>query len=80
MEEQQRNELEGLAARLGAHEGERADVAKSLGGDVRAAIDADDHEGLGERLAEEAVHFEAAHPELADILRRAASLLGGAGM
>lgn len=79
-----RRHLEEVAARLEAHDGERADAAQALHDEVRNAIDRPggpaDHEGLIERLSAEAVEFEAAHPELAEVLRRAASLLGGAGL
>jgi len=76
-----RRHLEEVAARLEAHDGDRAEEAKALHAEVRKAIDSpDDHEGLAERLTSEAIEFEAAHPDLAEILRRAASLLGGAGL
>lgn len=81
MADPERQHLEEVAARLEAHDGERADAAKALHAEVRKAIETgDDHGGIAERLAAEAVEFEAAHPDLAEVLRRAASLLGGAGL
>jgi hypothetical protein len=47
---------------------------------VQRAIEEDDHEGLGDRLTEDAVEFESDHPELADFLRRLADHLSAGGL
>jgi len=72
-----RAQLEELAHRLHHTEG---DAAKELGEHVQRSIDADDHEGLGERLNESAVHFETEHPELSALLLRVADFLAAAGL
>jgi hypothetical protein len=75
-----REKLEELAERLRTHEGPGKERATELHGAVRKAIDEDDHEGLGDRLTEEAVEFEDAHPDLANFLRRFADYLAAAGI
>ena len=80
MTDPRREHLEQVAAHLEAHEGERTDAAQALHAEVRKAIDEEEHEGLVERLTAEAIEFETEHPDLAEVLRRAASLLGGAGL
>ena len=72
-----RSQLEDLARRLHLTEDERA---KELGADVERSLGSEDHEDLGERLTESAVHFETAHPELADVLRRVADALAASGL
>jgi hypothetical protein len=75
-----REKLEELAERLKLHHGPGEERAQALHDDVQKAIDEGDHEGLGERLEEEAVGFESEHPDLADFLRRFADYLGAAGI
>ena len=43
-------------------------------------IEADEHEGLGDRMSEEAVEFESDHPDLATVLRRVADALSAGGL
>lgn len=80
-----RAQLEDLARRL--HLIDDDERAADLGARVQRSIepadpagDADDHEDLGERLTDAAVHFETAHPELADVLRRVADALSASGL
>lgn len=72
--------LEDLAERLHLHGSKGHERAQALHGDVRRALDEDDHEGLGERFTEEAVEFESDHPDLADFLRRLADHLSAGGI
>ncbi len=78
-----RAQLEDLARRLHLVQDERAetlreDVRASLEGS--ASLDEHDHSDLSQRLSESAVHFEAAHPELAGALRRIADALAASGI
>jgi len=75
-----REQLESLAERLHLHRGAGEQRAKDLHEQLRGALDADDHDGLSERLAEEAVGFESEHPDLATILRRTADALSAGGI
>ncbi len=72
-----RAHLEDLAHRLHLTDDDRA---KDLGSDVQRAIDEDEHEGLGEKLNESAVHFETSHPELSNVLLRVADFLSASGL
>lgn len=75
-----REQLESLAERLHLHKGAGEDRAAQLRGQVADAIERDDHDGLGDRLAEEAVEFESDHPDLATVLRRVADSLSAGGL
>ncbi len=72
-----RAQLEELARRLHLVDDDRA---RALHADVQRSIDGEDHEDLGDKLTESAVHFEAAHPDLADLLRRVVDALAASGM
>jgi hypothetical protein len=72
-----REQLVDLAERLHLVSEDRA---LELSGQITDALDADDHDGLGDRLNEYAVDFEGEHPELAAIIRRTADTLGAAGI
>jgi hypothetical protein len=73
-----RSQLEDLARRLHLVDD---DKARTLGADVQRSLERDeDHQELGDRLTESAVHFESAHPELAAVLRRVADALAASGM
>jgi hypothetical protein len=75
-----RNMLEELAEKLHLRSAEGDERATALHGDVQRAIDEDDHEGLGDRLTEQAVEFEDDHPDLADFIRRLADHLAAGGI
>ncbi|MPY94683.1 MAG: DUF4404 family protein [Acidimicrobiia bacterium] len=75
-----REQLESLAERLHLYHGPGEERARELHGQVRGALDTDEHDGLSDRLAEEAVEFESEHPDLATILRRAADALSAGGI
>lgn len=75
-----REQLQGLAERLHLHSGSGEERARQLEGQVQGALDSDDHEGLGDKLTEEAVEFESDHPDLATVLRRVADALSGGGL
>jgi hypothetical protein len=75
-----RQMLDELAERLHLTSGAGEERAKALHADVQRAIEEDDHEGLGDRLTEDAVEFESDHPELADFLRRLADHLSAGGL
>lgn len=75
-----REMLEELAERLHLHRGEGEDRAQQLHGEVRQALDTDDQDNLADRLTEEAVEFETAHPDLANFLRRLADALAAGGV
>ncbi|MEZ5233011.1 MAG: DUF4404 family protein [Acidimicrobiia bacterium] len=72
-----RAQLEEVARRLHLIDDDRA---RALHADVQRRIDGDEHDDLGERMTESAVHFETAHPDLADLLRRIADALAASGM
>jgi hypothetical protein len=72
-----RSQLEDLARRLHLVDD---DKARALGADVQRSLEDDDHHELGDRLAESAVHFETAHPDLAAVVRRVADALAASGM
>ncbi len=80
MNDDERRHLEALADQLDAHQGDDSDRAEKLSAEVRSKIDEGAHHGLSERLTEEAIAFENNHPELSAVIRRAAELLGGAGI
>jgi hypothetical protein len=72
-----REQLVDLAERLHLVSEDRA---VELSGQITEALDADDHEGLGDRLSEYAVEFEGEHPDLARVIRRTADALGAGGI
>jgi hypothetical protein len=72
-----RDQLVDLAERLHLISDDRAN---ELSGQIAEALDADDHDGLGDRLNEYAVDFEGEHPDIAAIIRRTADALGAAGI
>lgn len=80
MTDEIRKELDSLSSELEGHEGPQAEQAKALLGEAASAVGSDEHEGIGERLTEAAVHFEVDHPDLAAVIRRAAQLFGAAGL
>lgn len=82
MTDERQAELDRIADRIDAHEGEGAERVAGLGERLRAAGEAEpqEHESLRDRLLEEAIEFESDHPALAAVLERAAALLGGAGL
>jgi len=80
MEDDAREGLEELADQLDAHTGDKKEAAAELSGHVRGAIESGEHEGLRERLMENAVDFEIGHPELAAVIERAMALLSGGGL
>lgn len=80
--------LEELLARLRVEigraehgEGDRAALAR-LAGEVEQRLDDahEDDEGLVEDLRDGVRHFEASHPDLAQLIGRAADALGGIGL
>ena len=75
-----REQLESLAERLHLHHGAGEDRAKELHGEVTGALEADEPDGLSDRLTEDAVEFESEHPDLATILRRTADALSAGGI
>lgn len=75
-----REQLETLAQRLHRHTGSGEERARELEGRVQGALAGADHEGLGDKLAEEAVEFESDHPDLATVLRRVADALSAGGL
>ena len=75
-----REQLQALAERLHLHAGDGDERAKELEGRVKGALERGDHDGLGEKLAEEAVEFESEHPDLATVLRRVADALSAGGL
>jgi hypothetical protein len=75
-----RAQLESLAEHLHLHKGSGEERARELEGQVHGALEADDHDGLGDRLSEEAVEFESEHPDLATVLRRVADALSAGGL
>jgi hypothetical protein len=75
-----RSQLESLAERLHLHKGSGEERARELEEQVHGAIETDDHDGLGDRLSEEAVEFESEHPDLATVLRRVADALSAGGL
>jgi len=75
-----RKALSDLSGELDRHEGARSDKGRELSDTVRSAMEGDDHEGLGDKLAEAAVHFEVDHPDLAAVLRRTVQLMTDAGL
>ncbi len=80
MADDARKALSDLSGELERHEGARSERGRELSDRVRSAVEEDDHEGLGDKLAEAAVHFEVDHPDLAAVLRRTVQLLGDAGL
>lgn len=80
MEDDAREGLEELADQLDAHTGENSEAAAELSAHVRGAIESGEHEGLRERLMENAVDFEIGHPDLAAVIERAMALLSGGGL
>ncbi|MCC6438619.1 MAG: DUF4404 family protein [Acidimicrobiales bacterium] len=72
-----RAQLEDLARRLHLLDDDRA---RALHADVQRSLEQDEHDDLGDRLTESAVHFETAHPELADLVRRVADALAASGL
>ncbi len=80
MDQDHRHELESVAERLHLHKGSNEDRAKDLHGQVETALANDDHDGLADRLEEEAIGFENEHPSLASILRQAAATLSAGGI
>ena len=72
-----RAQLEDLARRLHLLDDDRA---RALHADVQRSLEQDEHDDLGDRLTESAVHFETAHPELADLVRRVADELAASGL
>ena len=80
MTDEVRKALSDLTGELEGHEGPQAERAKELLDEARSAVGAEEHEGLGARLTEAAVHFEVDHPDLSAIIRRAAQLFGAAGI
>lgn len=80
MESHIRERLEALAERLHLHRGADDEELDELQATVQKALDEDDHEGLGDQLEEQAVGFQAEHPDLADFLRRTADALSAGGL
>lgn len=81
MELHLREQLSELAERLHLHRDETGDEAGAeLHSKVQTALDDGDHHGLGDTLTEQAVHFEADHPDLARLIRRVADAFGAAGI
>jgi hypothetical protein len=72
--------LDELLERLHVTHDEDDVRAQELQGQVRKALDEDDHQGLVDRFTEDAVEFESDHPDLADFLRRLADTFGAAGI
>lgn len=75
-----RAQLEDLARRLHLMDD---DKARALHADVQRSLERGEdaeHDDLGDRLTESAVHFETAHPELADLVRRIADALAASGL
>jgi hypothetical protein len=56
------------------------DRAEALRGEVDKAIETDDHEGLSDRLEEDAVAFESDHPSLAQTIRSVIDALSAGGL
>jgi hypothetical protein len=74
-----RRQLEELAERL-RHHGPPGPRTDELQSHVSDALEQDRHEGLGERLEEAAVEFEAEHPDLSTTLLRVADALSAGGI
>ena len=75
-----RKALKDLAHRLDSHRGDHEPDARELKDHVQGALEDGDPKGLADRLSEGAVKFETAHPDVASALRRAADMLGAAGI
>jgi len=69
-----------LAEQLEAADGAPAERARALGEAARLAAEEDHDPGFMDRLEAEAIDFEADHPDLAAVIRRAVELLGSAGL
>jgi hypothetical protein len=76
--------LQDLAEKLHLAGGDDAaapnDRAVALRGEVDKALETDDHEGLSDRLEEDAVAFESDHPSLAQTIRGVIDALSAGGL
>jgi hypothetical protein len=75
-----REHLEALVDHIDTHAPGDDPRAQELRAQVRQAIETGEHESVRDRLMEDAIGFEADHPDLAAVIRRAAQLLGAAGL